>query len=260
MRVIGLLGGLSWESTVIYYRLMNQEVSRRLGGLHSAKLLIHNFDFDEIAELQAREEWTAIGKCLAHAAAGLQSAGAEIMLLGTNTLHYVAPAIQSAIGVPFLHIVDPTGEALRGAGIRRAGFLGTRYSMELPFWRNRLLGRFGIEMMTPDAPEREVVHRVIYEELCMGRIEDASRRAYSEIIDQLRDAGAEAVILGCTEIGLLISARDSSLPVFDTTALHAAAAIDFSLGAQRSDAEDDTSVAFAGGDANGRLQDFDNPT
>jgi aspartate racemase len=229
MRPIGLLGGLSWESTAIYYRLMNREVAARLGGLHSAPLLVHSFDFAEIAALQDSEQWDSIGGRLGRAAAGLEAIGAEVILLGTNTLHYVAPALEAAIGVPFLHIADPTGEALRRAGIRRVGFLGTRYSMELPFWRDRLRSRFGIDMITPGPSERAVVHRVIYEELCVGRIEVASRAAYATIIDHLRQSGAEAVILGCTEIGLLVGPEDSSLPIFDTTVLHAAAAVEFSL-------------------------------
>jgi aspartate racemase len=229
MRLIGLLGGLSWESTAIYYRLMNRDVSTRLGGLHSARLLIHSFDFAEIAELQSRGGWAEIGERLAEAAAGLESVGAEMIVLGSNTLHYVAPAIETAIRVPLLHIVDPTGEALRRAGVRCAGFLGTRYSMELPFWPDRLMARFGVELVMPDAAARALVHRVIYEELCVGRLEETSRAAYGRVIDQLRASGAEAVILGCTEIGLLIGAADSSLRIFDTTVLHAAAAVDASL-------------------------------
>ena len=229
MRLIGLLGGVSWESTAIYYRLMNREVATRLGGLHSARLLIHSFDFAELAELQRQGEWADIGVRLARTATQLEAAGAEAILLATNTLHHVAARIESAIRIPFLHIVDPTGDALKRAGVRRAGFLGTRYSMELPFWKERLATRYEIEMLTPDTSDRDVVHRIIYEELAVGRVDDASRVAYVEIINRLRSAGAEVVILGCTEIGMLIKQHDSALPVFDTAELHACAGIDFSL-------------------------------
>jgi aspartate racemase len=244
MRLVGVLGGLSWESTAIYYRLMNREVSARLSGLHSARILLHSFDFAPIAELQNRDDWSAIGDSLAMAASELERAGAEVILLATNTLHFVAPAIESVIGVPFLHIVDPTGRALQARGIRRAGFLGTKYSMELPFWRTRLADKFGVEMIIPDATARSVVHRVIYEELCRGKIEDSSRQAYIKVIEQLRDAGAEALILGCTEIGLLIDQKNSPLPLFDTSVLHASAAVELSL----ADEECGHAISHAAGD------------
>jgi aspartate racemase len=231
MRYLGLLGGMSWESTAEYYRLVNRAVAERLGGLHSAPLLVHSVDFAPVAAMQAADDWAGAGAVLARAAAGLERAGAEAIVLCTNTMHHVAPAIEAAVAVPLLHVVDVTGTALRTAGVRRAGLLGTRYTMELPFWRERLAERAGIDLVVPEDGDRALVHRVIYEELVRGRVEPGSRVAYVEVIRRLGDAGAEAVVLGCTEIGLLIGAADSSLPVFDTTALHAAAAADFILGA-----------------------------
>lgn len=229
MRNLGLIGGMSWESTAEYYRLINRGVAERLGGLHSARILLHSLDFAEVAALQQAGDWNRAGALLGEAATGLDRAGAAGIVLCTNTMHQVAPAIEAAVSIPLLHIVDPTGEALRAAGVRRVGFLGTRYSMELPFWRERLAERFGMDLLVPSPEDREVIHRVIYDELCRGRIEEGSRAAYVKIIERLAAAGAEAVVLGCTEIGLLVRPRDSPLPAFDTTALHAAAAVDFSL-------------------------------
>lgn len=231
MRYLGLIGGMSWESTAVYYRLLNRGVAERMGGLHSAPLLIQSVDFAEVAALQSAGDWSAAGDLLANAAQRLARAGAEGLVLATNTMHQVAAAIEGAADIPLLHIVDSTGAALRAAGIRRAGLLGTRYTMELPFWRDRLGERFGVQLVIPDSRDRDVVHRVIYEELCLGRIEPASRLEYVNIIRRLARQGADAAILGCTEISLLISAQDSPLPVFDTTALHAATAVDFILGA-----------------------------
>jgi aspartate racemase len=230
MRYLGLLGGMSWESTAEYYRLVNRAVAERCGGLHSAPLLVHSVDFARIAAMQAAGDWAGAGAVLARAAAGLERAGAEGVVLCTNTMHQVAPAIEAAIRVPLIHIVDVTGAALRVAGVRRAGLLGTRYTMELPFWRERLAERAGVDLVVPGAEDRALVHRVIYEELVKGRVEPRSRAAYVDVIRRLGDAGAEAAILGCTEIGLLIGPADSPLPAFDTTALHAAAAVDFILG------------------------------
>lgn len=230
MRYLGLLGGMSWESTVEYYRLINRGVGSRLGGLHSAPLLIHSVDFAGIAARQQQGDWAGAGAQLADAARGLERAGAAALLLCTNTMHHVAPIIEGAVGVPLLHIVDPTGAALQAAGVRRAALLGTRYTMELPFWRDRLAARYGVELVVPGEEERAEVHRVIYEELCRGIVSDASRASYGRIIDGLRATGAEAVILGCTEITLLIGAADSPLPVFDTTALHAHAAVELLVG------------------------------
>lgn len=229
MRLLGILGGLSPESTVEYYRLLNRAAEERVGPRHSHPVLIHSVDFGAIHELQHAGRWAEAGELLAHAARGLEAAGAEAVLLATNTMHYVAPAIEAAITVPFLHIVDPTGAALRAAGVRRAGLLGTAFTMELPFWRERLEQRFGVEVLVPGADDRAMVHRVIFDELARGRCEPRSRADYVAAIERLRDAGAEAVILGCTEIGLLIAPTDSPLPTFDTAALHVAAAVEFSM-------------------------------
>jgi aspartate racemase len=231
MRYLGLLGGMSWESTAEYYRLINRAIAARKGGLHSAPLLIHSVDFAEVARLQEQGHWGAAGALLAGAAQGLERAGAEALLLCTNTMHHVAPDIEEAVGIPLLHIVDVTAAAMRAAGIRRAGLLGTRYTMELPFWRERLQEGFGIELVVPTAEQRTRVHRVIYEELCRGIIETASRAEYAEVIRALATRGAEAVVLGCTEITLLVRAEDSPLPVFDTTTLHVGAAVRFCTGA-----------------------------
>jgi len=246
MRYLGLLGGMSWESTAGYYRLLNRAVAEQCGGFHSAPLLLHSFDFAEIAALQAAGEWDRAGAVLGRAAAGLEQAGAEAIVLTANTMHHVASAIEAAISVPLLHIVDPTGAALRAAGVRRTGFLGTRYTMELPFWRERVAERFGVELVVPAAEDRAVVHRVIYEELVRGRIEPRSRAAYADVIARLADRGAEAVVLGCTEITLLIGAADSPLPVFDTARLHAEAAVAFCLGGHDAPAAGDRARATAG--------------
>ncbi|AJW99105.1 aspartate/glutamate racemase family protein [Burkholderia gladioli] len=227
MKTIGLIGGMSWESSAEYYRMINRASKARHGGHHNAKSVMVTVDFAEIEALQRARDWDALGARMADAARQLQSAGADVVVLTTNTMHRVADAIERAVTLPFLHIADPTGAALRAAGVERVALLGTRYTMELPFYAARLAERFGIEVLTPDAEDRDTVHRVIYEELCHGLIEPASRAAYAAIIGRLAARGAQAVILGCTEITLLIGERDSPLPVFDTTALHAQAAVDF---------------------------------
>lgn len=220
---------MSWQSTADYYRLLNQRVAERLGGLHSAALVMHSVDFGEIEPLMRAGDWAAIGATLARAAAGLERAGAQAIVLATNSMHQVAPVIERSIRVPFLHIVDPTGAALARSGVRRAGLLGTRYTMELPFWRERLAERFGIELVVPEAGDRQLVNRVIFDELCLGRCEPASRAAYVEVTERLASGGAEAVIFGCTEIGMLLGADDVGLPAFDTTTLHVEAALAVSL-------------------------------
>ncbi|AEA61428.1 aspartate/glutamate racemase family protein [Burkholderia gladioli] len=227
MKTIGLIGGMSWESSAEYYRMINRASKARHGGHHNAKSVMVTVDFAEIEALQRAQDWDALGARMADAARQLQAAGADVVVLTTNTMHRVADAIERALTLPFLHIADPTGTALRAAGVERVALLGTRYTMELPFYAARLAERFGIEVLTPDAEDRDTVHRVIYEELCHGLIEPASRAAYAAIIGRLAARGAQAVILGCTEITLLIGERDSPLPVFDTTALHAQAAVDF---------------------------------
>lgn len=228
MKTLGLIGGMSWESTLPYYRLINEQVRVRLGGLHSAKLVLYSVDFAEIEQLQQAGDWVTAGARLADAARALAAAGAEALVLCTNTMHKVAPAIVTAVNLPLLHIADPTAAAIRAAGLTRVGLLGTRFTMEQDFYVERLRAH-GLDVLLPDPEQREIVHRVIYDELCLGRIEAASRAAYLAIVADLAGRGAEAVILGCTEISLLIGPDDSPLPLFDTTRLHAQAAVDFAL-------------------------------
>ena len=224
MKTIGLLGGMSWESTVPYYRQINEAVKARLGGLHSAKIVLYSVDFAEIEHVQHQGDWAAAGALLADAARVLERAGADFIVLCTNTMHKVAPAIEGAVQIPLLHIADPTAGAIRHAGLDRVGLLGTRFTMEQDFYRGRLAGQHGIEVMVPDADDRDLVHRVIYEELCLGRIEQASRQAYRDVMRRLVERGVQGIILGCTEIMLLVGAQDATVPVFDTTTLHAQAA------------------------------------
>jgi aspartate racemase len=207
MRRLGLLGGMSWESTQTYYRLINEGVRDRLGGLHSAELVLHSVDFEPIERLQTAGRWDEAGTVLAHAAAGLEAAGARGLALCTNTMHKVAPAIEAAVGVPLLHIADATARAVVAAGFASIGLLGTRFTMEEEFYRGRLADRFGLTVLVPDEVERNVVDRVIFEELCVGRIRDDSRARYRDVMMRLADRGAEGVILGCTEISLLVDAQ-----------------------------------------------------
>ena len=227
MKRLGILGGMSWESTAHLYRLLNQDVAARLGGLHSADLLIRSVDFAPLEALQRAADWTAMARQLGEAGAALKAAGAEGLLIATNTMHKVADEIAARAGLPLIHIVDATAEALKAAGIHRAGLLATRYTMEQDFYIGRMRERHGIELLTPDLAGRDEVHRIIYEELCRGRLFDSSRLFYQRMVAELAGHGAGAVVLGCTEIGLLISQADTALPVFDTTALHVEAAIDF---------------------------------
>jgi len=229
VRTLGLLGGMSWESTAEYYRLLNRGVAERLGGLHSARVVMHSVDFAEVAAMQRAGQWRAAGALLGEAAAGLESVGAEAIVLATNTMHQVAGDIERAVGIPLIHIVDPTGEALTSHGVRRAGLLGTKYTMELPFWRERLRQRYDIDLVVPDESDRALVHRVIFDELCRGRIDAGSRAEFVAVTERLEVAGAEAMIFGCTEIGMLLRPDDVASPVFDTTALHTSAAVAFSL-------------------------------
>lgn len=229
MRTIGLIGGMSWESTVHYYRIINEEVRRRLGGLHSAQLVMYSVDFAPIGRMQAEARWGDAGDALADAAARLERAGADFVVVCTNTMHKVAPVIEARVGIPMLHVTDATGAAIRARGLSRVGLLGTRFTMEQAFYRDRLVERFGLDVITPPDADRTRVHDIIYDELCQGRIEDASRDAYRAIIARLVAQGAQGIILGCTEISLLIGAQDVAVPVFDTTALHAIAAVDRAL-------------------------------
>lgn len=233
MRVVGLIGGMSWESTAEYYRLINEDVRDRLGGLHSARVVVWSVDFAEVEALQASGRWDEAGEVLADAAQRLVRAGAEVLALCTNTMHKVADAITDAVDVPFVHLADVTADAVRAEGMTTVGLLGTAFTMEQPFYRDRLASH-GLEVLVPDAGDRADVHRVIYDELCLGVVRDESRRRYQEVIAELVDMGAEGVVLGCTEIELLIAAEDSPVPVFPTTALHAAAIVDAALSDQGS--------------------------
>ena len=230
MKTIGLLGGMSWESTVPYYRQINEAVKARRGGLHSAKIVLYSVDFAEIERLQHRGDWAAAGALLADAARALERAGADFIVLCTNTMHKVAPAVEAAVKIPLLHIADPTAAAIHYAGLHRVGLLGTRFTMEQDFYRGRLAGQHGIEVLIPEADDRDRVHRVIYEELCLGRIEEASRQAYREVMRRLVERGVQGIILGCTEISLLVGAQDASVALFDTTRIHAEAAAALALG------------------------------
>lgn len=229
MKTIGLIGGMSWESTIPYYRQINERIKEKLGGLHSAKIALYSVDFHEIERLQHAGDWDAAGRVLADAARSLKAAGADFLVLCTNTMHKVAPAIEAAVDIPLLHIADPTAEAIRAAGVSTVGLLGTRFTMEQAFYKDRLVDRFGLKVLTPDEADRQVVHRIIYEELCLGQIRDESREEYRRIIAALVAQGAEAVILGCTEISLLVGPADASVPLFDTTALHALHAADAAI-------------------------------
>ncbi|MCK4623154.1 MAG: aspartate/glutamate racemase family protein [Desulfuromonadales bacterium] len=226
MKTIGLLGGMSWESTVLYYQMINEGVRERLGGLHSAPILMHSVDFAEIENYQVSGQWERAGQKLAAAAAGLEQAGADMILICTNLMHKVAPAIEAQISVPLLHIADAAGRAIKQRGLQKVGLLGARYTMEEDFYRQRLLDKFGIEVVIPEAKERELVHRVIFDELCQGRVTGSARRSYLAIIGNLCARGAEGVILGCTEIPLLLGPDDIDLPLFNTTALHAGLALE----------------------------------
>lgn len=228
MKTLGLIGGMSWESTVPYYRIVNERVRERLGGLHSAKLVLHSVDFAAIETLQRADDWATAGAILADAARGLRAAGAEAIVLCTNTMHLVAPAIEAAVDVPLLHIADATAARIRAAGLDTVALLGTRFTMERDFYRARIEAA-GIAVLIPDAADRETVHRVIYDELCLGRIRDESRAAYRAIIAGLVARGAQGAILGCTEIGLLIGEGDAPVPLFDTARIHAEAAADWAL-------------------------------
>lgn len=227
MKTIGLIGGMSWESTAHYYRVLNQETATRLGGLHSSPLIVHSVDFAPIAEMQSAGDWDGAGRQLAEIAKGLERAGAEIIGLATNTMHVVADAITADLGVPFIHIADPTSDALLADGFSTVGLLGTRFTMEMGFYRDRLTER-GITSLIPEI-DRTNLNGIIYEELCRGIVREESRRTYITAIERLAARGAEAVILGCTEIGMLIDDSVSPLPVFDTTDLHAKALVSAAL-------------------------------
>jgi len=229
MKTIGLIGGMSWESSAEYYRLINEAVREKLGGFHSAKSILYSVDFAEIESLQRQGRWEEAGKILAGAAKSLERGGADFIVLCTNTMHKVADEIQAGIDVPFLHVVDATAQQIKAAGIRTAGLLGTRFTMEEEFYIQRLSQKHNLKILVPDLEGREFVHRVIFDELVLGKIHRASREKYLAVIAQLVGQGAEGIILGCTEIGLLVRPQDCRTPLFDTTRIHAEAAVEFAL-------------------------------
>lgn len=228
MKTIGLLGGMSWESTQSYYRAINQAVREQLGGLHSAKIVLYSVDFAEIETLQVQGDWDKAGELLAAAASAVERAGADFLVICTNTMHKVAPAIAAGISLPILHIADATADELIAQGVTKVGLLGTRFTMEQAFYKDRLVAR-GIAVVVPDQDDRNHVNRVIYEELCLGAIKADSRARYLDIIHRLQLQGAEAVILGCTEIALLVQQSDTPVALFDTTAIHAQQAVRLAL-------------------------------
>jgi len=229
MKTIGLIGGMSWESTVPYYRIVNETVRARLGGLHSAKLVLYSVDFHEIELLQHSGNWDEAGRMLAQAARSLQAAGADFLVLCTNTMHTVANFIESAVSIPLLHIADPTAQEIKQAGLKKVGLLGTRFTMEQEFYRGRLRDQHHLDVLIPDDADRGVVHKIIYQELCLGLVRDVSRVEYRRIIHRLVDQGAQGVILGCTEISMLVGPSDAPVPMFDTTAIHASKAAAWAL-------------------------------
>ncbi|WP_342535520.1 aspartate/glutamate racemase family protein [Lysinibacillus sp. FSL K6-1151] len=228
MKTIGLIGGMSWESSAAYYRLMNEQVKQRLGGLHSAKCILYSVDFQQIEHFQAKGEWDKAGNVLAQAAQSLERAGADFVIICTNTMHKVIDIIEAAITIPILHIADATARQIKEAGLQKIALLGTKYTMEQAFYKARVEG-FGIEVIVPDSHERMEVNRIIYEELCLGIIKQDAKTYYIQVVEELVQAGAQGVILGCTEIGLLIQQEDISVPVFDTAAIHAHTAVSMAI-------------------------------
>lgn len=229
MKLIGMIGGLSWESTAEYYRVINQGAQAKLGGVHSARSLIHSLDFGVIEAMQHKGDWAGATASMIEAARSLEQGGADFILICSNTMHRMAAEIEAAVGIPLLHIADPTGAAITAAGFKRIGLLGTAFTMEQDFYRARLQERFALEVLTPTAADRQTVHEIIYQELVKGIVREPSREAYRGVIARLIQRGVEAIILGCTEIMLLVAETDSAVPLFDTTTLHAQAALEFAL-------------------------------
>jgi len=229
MKTIGMIGGMSWESSLEYYRIINEAVKQQLGGLHSAKSVLVSVDFAEIEVLQREDRWQDATRVMIEAARAVQTGGADFLIICTNTMHKMADEVQESISIPLLHIADPTAEAIQAQGLQKVGLLGTHFTMEQDFYRSRLVEKYGLDVLLPDRADREIVHRVIYDELVLGKIVPASQTEYLRILAGLAEAGAGGVILGCTEIGLLISQEDSSLPLFDTTRIHALAAVRYAL-------------------------------
>jgi aspartate racemase len=229
MKTIGLVGGMSWESTLEYYRIINETVKEKLGGFHSAKLVLYSVDFAEVETLQHRGEWERAAVLLTEASRRVEAAGADFGLLCTNTMHKVFDEVQKGIRIPLIHIADVTGRAITARGLRRIGLLGTRFTMEQDFYKGKLTSDYGIDVLIPDEEERQAVHAIVYNELCLGTVKDASRDVFGKIIARLEGRGAQGIVLGCTEIPLLVKQKDNRLPLFDTTDLHARAAVDLAL-------------------------------
>jgi aspartate racemase len=229
MKTIGLIGGMSWESSIEYYRIINETVRDRLGGLHSARSVMYSVDFAEIEALQHRGQWAEATQMMIDAARNVEQGGADFVIICTNTMHKMANDVQQAIGIPLLHIADATAEKIKAQGLNKIGLLGTKFTMEEDFYKGRLVDRHGLEVIIPDDQQRELVHRVIYDELCLGQVNADSKAQYVELMAGFVDAGAEGIILGCTEIGLLVDAGDSPVPLFDTTYIHAVAAVEYAL-------------------------------
>ncbi len=227
MKTIGMLGGMSWESTASYYKALNEGVKSQLGGLHSAKICLYSVDFDEIEKLQHQGKWSETALILTEAAKSVERGGADFLMICTNTMHKVVPEIESKISIPILHIADATAASLVRDGVTKVGLLGTRFTMEQDFYKGRITEKFGIEVIVPDADEQAIVHDIIYQELCLGRINNDSRESYLKIIANLHAQGAQAVILGCTEIALLVKQGDTTVPLYDTTEIHAAHGVEW---------------------------------
>jgi len=229
MKTIGLIGGLSWESSIEYYRIINETVKDKLGGLHSAKIMMYSFDFEEIKEMQHQGKWDEAAQAMIPAAKRLEKAEADCVVICSNTMHKMAEAVQDAIGIPLLHIADATAEKIKSQGLKTVGLLATKFTMEEEFYQGRLIEKHGLEVIIPKREERLIVHKIIYEELCLGRILHSSKEQYKKIIDNLVERGAGGIILGCTEITLLIKEEDCQFPVFDTTLIHAQSAVEYAL-------------------------------
>ena len=229
MKTIGLLGGMSWESTLGYYQLINEGIKEKLGGLHSAKIAMFSVDFDEIEKLQHKEDWDKTADILSSYAKNIEKAGADFLIIATNTMHKVAAQIENSINIPILHIADATAKELIKNNIKKVGLLGTAFTMEQDFYKGRLEEKFNLEVLTPNKKDRELVHKIIYNELCLGKTKEASKKEYLRVIENLAKDGAEAIILGCTEIGLLIKQSDTKIKLFDTTLIHAKAAVKLAL-------------------------------
>lgn len=229
MKTIGLLGGMSWQSTLGYYRAINEGVKNTLGGLHSAKIVMYSVDFEPIEKMQRKGDWEGTARILSEAAKSIQSAGADFLLLCTNTMHKVAPQIEKAINIPLLHIADTTAEVLAYKGIKTVGLLGTAFTMEQNFYKGRLSEKYGLSVLVPNKEDRQIIHNVVYQELCLGKIGPRSKTEYLRIIDVLAGQGAEAIILGCTEIGMLVDQDDTNVKLLDTTAIHAEKAVEYAL-------------------------------